>query len=64
MKKEKQEPLENTINLYKKASYNLKSKTNEFLGVAREFSYFQEDMLSEFKRIRYNKFFTIKQFTS
>lgn len=37
MKKEKQEPLENTINLYKKASYNLKSKTNEFLGVAREF---------------------------
>ena len=50
MKKEKQEPLENTINLYKKASYNLKSKTNEFLGVAREFSYFQEDMLSEFKR--------------
>ena len=50
MKKEKHEPLENTINLYKKASYNLKSKTNEFLGVAREFSYFQEDMLSEFKR--------------
>ena len=61
MKKEKHEPLENTINLYKKASYNLKSKTNEFLGVAREFSYFHynsflKNYLSRFF-ITFYKFF-------
>ena len=50
MKKSKHKPIENTINAYKNTSYSLKSKTNEFLGIAREFSYFQKDMIMEFKR--------------
>ena len=55
MKKQQHHPLENTIKAYKNASYSLKSKTSEFLGIAREFSYSQSDMFSEFKRNNYVK---------
>lgn len=49
MKKQNHNPMD-TIKAYKDTSYTLKSKTSEFLGVAREFSYFQADILAQFKR--------------
>ena len=50
MKKEKHNSFDNTIRAYKEVSYNLKSKSSEFLGMAREFNYFQSDMINQFKR--------------